>query len=161
MHFASAAALLLRLVGIPTRYVAGYVADIPASGKANVPDSNAHAWVEVYLDGYGWEPVEVTPAYAGSRPGQSGTVAQPSPTPGAAITPRPSAGPATPWPTPTPTPAPSPADESSSMKIKRGTGSYNKYIACLFLFKNKFPLPVIHFMPSNNSFGDVYKRQCI
>ena len=113
MHFASAAALLLRLVGIPTRYVAGYVADIPASGKANVPDSNAHAWVEVYLDGYGWEPVEVTPAYAGSRPGQSGTVAQPSPTPGAAITPRPSAGPATPWPTPTPTPAPSPADESS------------------------------------------------
>ena len=62
MHYASAAALLLRLEGIPTRYVSGYLADIPASGRASVPDSAAHAWVEVYLDGYGWYPVEVTPS---------------------------------------------------------------------------------------------------
>lgn len=61
MHYASAAALLLRLEGIPARYVSGYLAEIPASGSAVVPDSSAHAWVEVYLDGYGWHPVEVTP----------------------------------------------------------------------------------------------------
>ncbi len=86
MHFASAATLLLRANGIPARYVTGYVADVPPSGHVNVPDSAAHAWVEVYIDGYGWEPVEVTPAYAGSSPGQSGTV-EPTPTPTAAPTP--------------------------------------------------------------------------
>lgn len=86
MHFASAATLILRHIGIPARYVTGYVADVPASGHVNVPDSAAHAWVEIYLDGYGWEPVEVTPAYAGSNPGQSGTV-EPTPTPTAAPTP--------------------------------------------------------------------------
>lgn len=88
MHFASAATLILRTMGIPARYVTGYVADVPASGKVSVPDSAAHAWVEIYLDGYGWEPVEVTPAYAGSNPGQSGT-AEPTPTPTA--TPAPTA----------------------------------------------------------------------
>src|SRR5699024_5072327 len=63
MHFASAAVLMLRWIGVPARYVAGYVADVPASGHVRVPDSAAHAWVEVYIEGYGWEPVEVTPAY--------------------------------------------------------------------------------------------------
>lgn len=86
MHFASAATLMLRAMGIPARYVTGYVADVPTSGHVNVPDSAAHAWVEIYLEGYGWEPVEVTPAYAGSNPGQSGTT-EPTPTPTAAPTP--------------------------------------------------------------------------
>ena len=63
VHFASAAALLLRLQGIPARYVTGYTADIPEGGGTDtVRDWNAHAWVEVFLDGYGWYPVEVTPA---------------------------------------------------------------------------------------------------
>lgn len=88
MHFASAATLMLRGLGIPARYVTGYVADVPSSGHANVADSAAHAWVEIYIDGYGWEPVEVTPAYAGSNPGQSGTVT-PTPTPTATPTPTP------------------------------------------------------------------------
>lgn len=86
MHFASAATLMLRALGIPARYVTGYVADVPPSGHVNVPDSAAHAWVEIYIDGYGWEPIEVTPAYAGSNPGQSGTT-EPTPTPTAAPTP--------------------------------------------------------------------------
>ena len=88
MHFASAATLILRTMGIPARYVTGYVVDVPSSGHVNVPDSAAHAWVEIYLDGYGWEPVEVTPAYSGSNPGQSGTT-EPTPTPTA--TPAPTA----------------------------------------------------------------------
>ncbi|HIT31788.1 MAG TPA: transglutaminase domain-containing protein [Candidatus Enterenecus stercoripullorum] len=62
VHYASAAALLLRLEGIPARYVSGYAATIPESGAAQILDSNAHAWVEIYLDGYGWYPVEVTPS---------------------------------------------------------------------------------------------------
>ena len=88
MHYASAATLMLRAMGIPARYVTGYVADVPSSGHVNVPDSAAHAWVEVYIPGYGWEPVEVTPAYAGSTPGLSGT-ATPTPTPTATPTPTP------------------------------------------------------------------------
>ncbi len=61
MHYASTAAMLLRLEGIPARYVQGYLVQVPDSGSATVSDSAAHAWVEVYLDGYGWYPVEVTP----------------------------------------------------------------------------------------------------
>lgn len=64
MHYATAAALLLRMEGIPTRYVSGYTALADESGTALVPDSAAHAWVEIYLDGYGWHPVEATPAAA-------------------------------------------------------------------------------------------------
>lgn len=73
VHFASAGALLLRTAGIPARYVTGYKVDVPESGEADVLDSDAHAWVEIYLDGYGWYPVEMTPA-SGTGPGEVQTV---------------------------------------------------------------------------------------
>lgn len=86
-HFASAATLLLRSYGIPARYVEGYVITQSAIsdraqateyeyddffegenilGTSNVVevevnDGDAHAWVEVYVDGFGWMPIEVTP----------------------------------------------------------------------------------------------------
>ena len=66
MHFATTATLMLRSMGIPARYVSGYVADTVAGEWVDVPDYNAHAWVEVYLGGYGWQPVEVTPGYDGT-----------------------------------------------------------------------------------------------
>lgn len=65
MHFASAGTLLLRAMGIPARYVAGYAVNTQAGVTADVPDSAAHAWVEIYLAGYGWYPVEMTPGYDG------------------------------------------------------------------------------------------------
>lgn len=71
MHFASAATLILRSAGIPTRYAEGYVAypdDYDESGWADLPDSRAHAWVEVFQEGYGWVPVEVTPAFLANTP---------------------------------------------------------------------------------------------
>lgn len=87
-HFASAATLIFRYYGIPARYVEGYA--IPYTqvmdgelvegaeyadyftGKSGMlgetavvevtaTDANAHAWVEVYLDG-AWQVVEVTPS---------------------------------------------------------------------------------------------------
>ncbi len=67
VHFASAAVLMLRREGVPARYASGYVVrreDFYESGDvycASVKDSAAHAWVEVYLDGIGWIPVDVTP----------------------------------------------------------------------------------------------------
>lgn len=86
-HFASAATLLFRSYGIPARYVEGYVITQTAIsnraeateyqyddffegenilGASNVvsvevTDGEAHAWVEVFIDGFGWMPVEVTP----------------------------------------------------------------------------------------------------
>lgn len=69
VQFASAAALLLREYGIPTRYVEGYIAcDLTPSDDGStwggyVHDYQAHAWVEVYFDGIGWIPYEATPAY--------------------------------------------------------------------------------------------------
>lgn len=115
MHFASAAVLLLRSMGVPARYVSGFVADVPASGRVNVPDSAAHAWVEVYIDGYGWEPVEVTPVYAGSTPAQSGAEepeATPSPTPQASRAPDSAA------PTPTPTPSAALPNEGPKLPLR-------------------------------------------
>lgn len=70
IHFASAGALILRELGIPARYVYGYVAKSGSLQKdgsgytASVLDSYAHAWVEIYLDNYGWVPVEMTPGYS-------------------------------------------------------------------------------------------------
>lgn len=61
VHFATAAVMLLRSAGYPARYAEGYVAPSGEPGWTDVPDYNAHAWVEVYCAGSGWLPVEVTP----------------------------------------------------------------------------------------------------
>ena len=71
VHYASAGVLMMRYLGVPARYVTGYLTKVPASGKVEVLDSDAHAWVEIYLDGYGWYPVEMTPpAEIGLAPGE-------------------------------------------------------------------------------------------
>ena len=74
VHYASAAALMYRMYGIPARYVSGYLIEPSAfeyqeyygAYVANVTDEAAHAWVEIYLEDYGWTPVEVTPSINGS-----------------------------------------------------------------------------------------------
>ncbi|MDO5401882.1 MAG: transglutaminase domain-containing protein [Eubacteriales bacterium] len=86
-YFATAAAMMFRYAGIPARYCEGYVLtnDKVISGTVSnlemeryttdgtrenvseaaytieLTDRNAHAWVEVYMDGYGWIPIEATP----------------------------------------------------------------------------------------------------
>lgn len=68
-HFASAGVLLLRRLGVPARYVSGYVVQqeqfVRESGSyaASVKDEAAHAWAEIWLDDRGWVPVEMTPGY--------------------------------------------------------------------------------------------------
>ncbi len=68
--FATAAVLAFRSQGIPARYAEGYratQADIARAVAAGEPltlsSADAHAWAEVYLDGVGWTPVEVTPGF--------------------------------------------------------------------------------------------------
>ena len=87
VHYASTAALMLRYLGIPTKYVEGYSFDYTAYEDAakyvgnaeidnwytgynelgvyepvsiDLTDANAHAWVEIYISDFGWVPVEFT-----------------------------------------------------------------------------------------------------
>ena len=55
--------MLLRLEGVPTRYVTGFnVQDGNRQGNHYVVrESDAHAWDEVYLPGKGWVEVDPTP----------------------------------------------------------------------------------------------------
>ena len=67
-YFASAMCILTRAVGIPARYVEGFVLPETAEedGYFYVKNNNAHAWVEVYLEGVGWVTFEPTPSMAGA-----------------------------------------------------------------------------------------------
>lgn len=85
-HFATAATLLFRSYGIPARYVEGYavtqnnIMDRAALAEESyddfflgentlgvtdvvtveVTDGEAHAWTEIFIDGFGWIPVDLT-----------------------------------------------------------------------------------------------------
>lgn len=59
-HYATAATLLFRTLGLPARYTVGYMGSGVADEWSDVTNKQAHAWVEVYIDGVGWVYVEVT-----------------------------------------------------------------------------------------------------
>ena len=60
-HYAQAATLLYRTLGLPARYTVGFVCDnMKKDQSVDVTDKQAHAWVEVYIEGTGWVYVEVT-----------------------------------------------------------------------------------------------------
>ena len=63
-YFASGATILLRLGGVPCRYVTGYVAreKYPKGDYWMALSRDAHAWVEVWDEEEGWMIVEATPA---------------------------------------------------------------------------------------------------
>jgi transglutaminase-like putative cysteine protease len=61
VHYASAAAVLLRAAGIPSRYVSGFVVNAVAGEQVTVYQKNSHAWVEVFIEGCGWVMLEPTP----------------------------------------------------------------------------------------------------
>jgi hypothetical protein len=61
--FASAAVLLLRVRGVPTRYVTGFRGGEwnPVGGYVAVRDNRAHAWAEAFVQDAGWLRVDATP----------------------------------------------------------------------------------------------------
>jgi len=61
-HYASAFALLLRAAGVPARVVTGYLGGEwnPSGGYLAVRQSDAHAWVEAWLEGRGWTRIDPT-----------------------------------------------------------------------------------------------------
>ncbi len=76
-YFASGAAVLLRALGVPCRYVTGFVAveKNPYGNYWVARNRDAHAWVEAYDRDNGWVLVEATPAAGVPQP-QSTTTAQ-------------------------------------------------------------------------------------
>jgi len=83
-HFSTAMAVLLRMNGIPSRWVKGF-----APGEVQVDEAghvwsdvralHAHSWVEAYIPGIGWVAFEPTPSYAGSLESASVVLAAKSP----------------------------------------------------------------------------------
>ncbi|MEX1197060.1 MAG: transglutaminaseTgpA domain-containing protein [Pseudohongiellaceae bacterium] len=68
-HFASAFAYLMRAAGVPARVVVGYQGGErnPYEDYLMVYQYNAHAWVEVWLEGQGWTRVDPTATVAPER----------------------------------------------------------------------------------------------
>ena len=59
-HFAASATMMFRAYGIPARYTCGYKASTVAGEWSVITAKYGHAWVEIYVDGFGWVQVEVT-----------------------------------------------------------------------------------------------------
>lgn len=74
VHYATVATMMFRYYGIPARYVEGYLltpAAIKEKNKAGeiiITNEEAHSWTEIYIDGYGWVPIEVCSEYANIMP---------------------------------------------------------------------------------------------
>lgn len=72
-YFATTAVMMLRSKGVPARYVTGFsfrpdenvIDNFEAFGekmnRVSVDDAHAHAWIEFYIDGFGWIEFDVTP----------------------------------------------------------------------------------------------------
>ena len=65
-QFSGTMALMLRMLGIPSRVAAGFATGGRATRSTNflVDDTDAHDWVEVFFPGIGWVTFEPTPAAA-------------------------------------------------------------------------------------------------
>jgi len=67
--YATVTVLALRCCGMAARYGEGYTVTRQKGERAvdaplALTDSNTHAWAEIYQEGVGWIPLELTPGYA-------------------------------------------------------------------------------------------------
>ncbi|MGX6604277.1 transglutaminase family protein [Micromonosporaceae bacterium Da 78-11] len=61
-QYAAALAWMVRDAGIPARVAFGFTRGQQDGDTYQITNRNAHAWTEVYLQGYGWIPFDATPA---------------------------------------------------------------------------------------------------
>ena len=68
-HYAGAMALMLRMGGVPARVATGFSPGGYSDRKGAwiVRDTDAHAWVEIWFDAYGWVTVDPTPEATPAR----------------------------------------------------------------------------------------------
>ncbi len=83
-HFASAFTFLLRAAGVPARVVTGYQGGErnPLGDYLIVRQSDAHAWVEAWLDGEGWMRIDPTALTLPARVADGAQLSVPLPVPG-------------------------------------------------------------------------------
>ncbi|MBO4324712.1 MAG: hypothetical protein J5845_04875 [Lachnospiraceae bacterium] len=156
-HFASTAIMILRLLGVPSRYAEGYVihgSDIVKAGKSDnnvdgygevweiwgtpdtsqstdsvmvkVPDGNAHAWAEIWINDYGWFPIEATVGFETSV--REWEINRPTPTEKPSVTP---SGTVTPKPTGSAKPTPAPGTKNGeTVKPVTKTNIWPLLLAC-------------------------------
>ena len=72
-YFASAMAVMLRTLGIPSRIVNGFRGGEynDVTGSYIVRARDAHSWVEAYFPGYGWYTFDPTPASTADSPSRA------------------------------------------------------------------------------------------
>lgn len=71
VHNANALAYLCRSIGIPARVAEGYAVDAKNTygGSALlIMNNSAHSWCEVYIQGLGWYPIDVSPERSNVTP---------------------------------------------------------------------------------------------
>ena len=62
VHYATTTATLLRMIGVPVRYVSGYLVGFDLnSTRCEVSMKDAHAWIEFFDPDYGWVMDDPTP----------------------------------------------------------------------------------------------------
>ncbi len=73
-YFASAMTIMLRSIGVPARYVTGFLPGEynDVGGDYIIRGSDAHSWVEVYFPNYGWMTFDPTPPGNEDRSGLFG-----------------------------------------------------------------------------------------
>ncbi|MDN5749943.1 MAG: transglutaminase-like domain-containing protein, partial [Pseudonocardia sp.] len=60
-QFASAMAVMLRTVGVPSRVAVGFTAGVATADYRSISTADAHAWVEAWFPGIGWTTFDPTP----------------------------------------------------------------------------------------------------
>lgn len=66
-NFSTSMVVLMRSLGIPARWVKGFVTgDAIDNTTYEITNNEAHSWVEVYLVGIGWVPFEPTIGFSGT-----------------------------------------------------------------------------------------------
>ena len=145
-YFATAMTVMCRMLGLPARYVEGYVAEPDAEGHAIVTGMDGHAWTEVYFPGFGWLTFDATPRVSNgtsnegdSQQNDNPPENEPNPTP----TPNPEDNeippPSTEDDTPSPSPEPSdepteqPSDDPETPTVESGRGSNLWWLFLLLL----------------------------
>lgn len=117
-YFASAMTVLARSIGLPARYVEGFLANPQGADSVTLTGMNAHAWTEIYVAGLGWVVFDATATQGqddqseGDQPPSEGQQPSPSPSPSQSPSPSPSTEPSD-QPQDAPTPTPPPQDQPS------------------------------------------------